>query len=276
MNNLYPFYFPTRSLALSIDLTKAAKGTLAPGQMSLLNFDVPSAPKPKGTAPGNKTRRARKGGETINGKFYAGGKFIPASEIEAEQRSQGALIHPDLEPRQSKQMSMLHRNIGKRSPSPSGSQMSLLDMLSPPGGGSPGGGKVRSPKSPAPNPKEPAQPKSEGSEPKNEGTERKKYYVSVIDSERKDDPYRLLHGPHDTHEDALALVDKVRAKAQAMDPKAHWYEFGTAGVTAAEHKPGIINKYMETSPEPAMESGIDYVALRGAKTRTKRNEQLRS
>lgn len=53
------------------------------------------------------------------------------------------------------------------------------------------------------------------------------YYVSV----RRDsgEPrYVLLAGPWPTHAEALAMVDRVTAIACELDPRAHWYAFGTA------------------------------------------------
>ena len=51
------------------------------------------------------------------------------------------------------------------------------------------------------------------------------FYVSVIDGKRR----ALLAGPYDTHAEALALVEQVRRKAYDIDPKSHFYAFGTAG-----------------------------------------------
>jgi hypothetical protein len=51
------------------------------------------------------------------------------------------------------------------------------------------------------------------------------FYVSVIDGKRR----ALLAGPYDTHDEALALVEQVRRKAYDIDPKSHFYAFGTAG-----------------------------------------------
>lgn len=50
------------------------------------------------------------------------------------------------------------------------------------------------------------------------------YYVSVIDGPRR----ALLAGPWPTHAAALAMVDTVRELAVQIDPKAHFYAFGTA------------------------------------------------
>lgn len=50
------------------------------------------------------------------------------------------------------------------------------------------------------------------------------YYVSAIDGPRS----ALLAGPWPTHAEALAMVDRVRALANELDPRSHWYAFGTA------------------------------------------------
>lgn len=50
------------------------------------------------------------------------------------------------------------------------------------------------------------------------------YYVSVIDGARK----ALLAGPWAKHADALANVERVSQLAYELDPRSHWYAFGTA------------------------------------------------
>jgi hypothetical protein len=50
------------------------------------------------------------------------------------------------------------------------------------------------------------------------------YYVSVIDGGRRG----LIAGPWPTHAEALAAVDTVRAIACDVEPRAHFYAFGTA------------------------------------------------
>ncbi len=49
------------------------------------------------------------------------------------------------------------------------------------------------------------------------------FYVSVVDGSR----YGLLAGPYDAHQDALDNVKGARAMAEAVDPRAVWYSFGT-------------------------------------------------
>lgn len=51
------------------------------------------------------------------------------------------------------------------------------------------------------------------------------YYVTV---RRQSDDYRLLRGPFlNDHAGALAAVPEARERACALDPRAHWYAFGT-------------------------------------------------
>jgi hypothetical protein len=70
------------------------------------------------------------------------------------------------------------------------------------------------------------------------------YYVSV---RRSDGDYRFLLGPFvDDHGKALAQVDAVRAKAEQLDPKAVWYDFGTARIDIQPDRvppAGILNPY---------------------------------
>jgi acetyl-CoA acetyltransferase len=71
------------------------------------------------------------------------------------------------------------------------------------------------------------------------------YYVSVIDGPRKG----LLVGPLNTHDEALALVNAARDKANDLDPRAAFYAFGTAsidldpGQTAPK---GKLNQFFDT------------------------------
>lgn len=52
------------------------------------------------------------------------------------------------------------------------------------------------------------------------------YYVSVIDGTRT----ALVAGPFDTHAESLAQVEPEREKWYKLDPKSHWYAWGTARV----------------------------------------------
>ncbi|HEY6020838.1 MAG TPA: hypothetical protein VIY48_13350 [Candidatus Paceibacterota bacterium] len=60
------------------------------------------------------------------------------------------------------------------------------------------------------------------------------YYVSVIDGKRT----ALLLGPFtNDHAAALAMVDRVRAKAEEIDPRAVWYSFGTVRLPSDDSVP---------------------------------------
>lgn len=69
------------------------------------------------------------------------------------------------------------------------------------------------------------------------------YYVSVIDGKRT----ALLLGPFENdHAGALAMVDAVRRKGEELDPRAHFYAFGTARLPADDSVPlryGSLNRY---------------------------------
>lgn len=67
------------------------------------------------------------------------------------------------------------------------------------------------------------------------------YYVSCIDGPRR----ALLYGPLPSHAAALAMVDQVRAVAVEVDPRAHWYSFGTARADVDYTRPGALNALVE-------------------------------
>lgn len=67
------------------------------------------------------------------------------------------------------------------------------------------------------------------------------YYVSVI-REGKFDDARIVSGPYDTHEAALALVGKARRIAENHDPRAVWYAFGTVRMKCEFSEPGALQK----------------------------------
>lgn len=71
---------------------------------------------------------------------------------------------------------------------------------------------------------------------------RRKYYVTMM-RDGKDRP-AYLAGPFDRHEDALGHVEAARKKAQEVDPRAVWDSFGTAGVVADKHHPGVLNTHL--------------------------------
>lgn len=60
------------------------------------------------------------------------------------------------------------------------------------------------------------------------------YYVSAIDGARK----ALICGPYPTHDAALADVTRVKRAAYDVDPRAHWWAWGTASVDT-DAAPGL-------------------------------------
>jgi len=70
----------------------------------------------------------------------------------------------------------------------------------------------------------------------------KKYYVTMIRA-GKDKP-AFLAGPFDTHEEAKAHVEPARKKAAEVDPWSDFDAFGTTGVTAEKHPPGVLNRHI--------------------------------
>lgn len=64
------------------------------------------------------------------------------------------------------------------------------------------------------------------------------YYVSV----RQPGKYGLLLGPYATHGEALANVERATRFVVDRDPRAHWYEFGTASTPIGNAQPGKLNE----------------------------------
>lgn len=70
------------------------------------------------------------------------------------------------------------------------------------------------------------------------------YYVTAVDGQRV---ARLLGPFRNNHAAALAMVDRVREHAYQLDPRSHWYAFGTARWDTDETKPvktGVLNRHM--------------------------------
>jgi hypothetical protein len=91
------------------------------------------------------------------------------------------------------------------------------------------------PQSPAPTP-------APAAEPAIPDGHSKKFYVTMIRDPGPRQRVARLAGPFDEHEHALAHVEPARKLAVEVDPRAHFDAFGTAGVTAAEHRPGVLNE----------------------------------
>ena len=69
------------------------------------------------------------------------------------------------------------------------------------------------------------------------------YYVTAIDGARS---VKLLGPFTNDHAKALSMVDAVRDYAVTIDPRAHWYSFGTARVQGGDVVPiraGTLNKH---------------------------------
>lgn len=67
------------------------------------------------------------------------------------------------------------------------------------------------------------------------------YYVTMIDGAR----VAFLAGPFiNDHAGALAMVDEARRVAHEVDPRAHWYAFGTSRKSLwgnPEQRAGVLN-----------------------------------
>lgn len=68
---------------------------------------------------------------------------------------------------------------------------------------------------------------------------RRKFYVTVA---REGRGVGKLAGPFDTHDEAKAHVSMAREEAHKVDPRSVFDAFGTAGVVADDHKPGVLNE----------------------------------
>ena len=65
------------------------------------------------------------------------------------------------------------------------------------------------------------------------------YYVSVVDAGRN----CLLAGPYPTHQEALDLLDKANNIACSLDPRAHFYAYGTCRLPQETNVSGVLHKY---------------------------------
>lgn len=52
------------------------------------------------------------------------------------------------------------------------------------------------------------------------------FYVSAIDGARA----ALIAGPYSTHQIALDAVRGVKARAEEIEPRAHWWAWGTCSL----------------------------------------------
>ena len=82
------------------------------------------------------------------------------------------------------------------------------------------------------------------------------YYVTAFDGPNR---YSLLSGPYpNDHAAALADVDAVRALAQALDPKAVFYSFGTARMDDAYTATGFLNRIGKFVANTTASKGSSY------------------
>ena len=74
------------------------------------------------------------------------------------------------------------------------------------------------------------------------------YYVTVQRSNSNASAdYRRLRGPFvNDHAGALGAVQEAQRKACDLDPRAHWYAFGTAW-SEIDLGPGILDKLEQQS-----------------------------
>jgi hypothetical protein len=73
------------------------------------------------------------------------------------------------------------------------------------------------------------------------GTFGARFYVSARDAGRT----VLLAGPFKKHADALAAVDKYKKRAHDVDPKAHWYSYGTVAMPRSFKETGKLSPEMK-------------------------------
>lgn len=64
------------------------------------------------------------------------------------------------------------------------------------------------------------------------------YYVTAVDGGN----YWLMAGPYDTHQAALADVDKALEVSNEADPRSWWKAWGTAKIKDDTRKPGVLNE----------------------------------
>lgn len=86
---------------------------------------------------------------------------------------------------------------------------------------------------------------------------RRKFYVTIA---REGRGVSKLAGPFDTHDEAKANVERAREEAYKVDPRSHFDAFGTSGVEADEHKPGVLNDRLGFGAKTAPVTSDDHPA----------------
>lgn len=79
----------------------------------------------------------------------------------------------------------------------------------------------------------------------------RKFYVTMIRDPGPRQRVARLAGPFDQHEDALTHVDRARAIAEEVDPRAVFDAFGTSAITSDNHRPGTLNGHLGIGEKPA-------------------------
>ena len=78
-----------------------------------------------------------------------------------------------------------------------------------------------------------------GVTPRGNWTDGECYYVSIVEGER----FALAVGPFQTHQEALDMVSSARDIGRELDPKSHFYSWGTCKM-AHGHREGVLNAYL--------------------------------
>lgn len=82
---------------------------------------------------------------------------------------------------------------------------------------------------------------------------RRKFYVTMA---REGRGVAKLAGPFDTHDEAKAHVHRAREAAHQVDPRSAFDAFGTAGIEADEHKPGVLNERLGIGAKPTTHTPV--------------------
>ena len=72
---------------------------------------------------------------------------------------------------------------------------------------------------------------------RNNWTDNPCYYVSIIDGKK----FNVVLGPFSTHKEALDMVEPARNEGNKLDPKSHFYGWGTVKM-ANGYKGGLLNE----------------------------------
>lgn len=70
-------------------------------------------------------------------------------------------------------------------------------------------------------------------------TDKECYYVSIVDGNR----FNTVAGPFETHRESLEMVKQARKIGMKLDPKSHFYGWGTVKMENG-HKEGLLNNHL--------------------------------